>query len=138
MKSDKVRDHLANERTFLAWIRTALGLLGLGFVLARMGLFLRQIAITASNVEGEGASASAQALVKGLSTGQEFLFTGIVFLVIGTMIGGWSAWIYRKNLRAIDAEQFEPALWPVVVLTGVVVLGGLVVIGLVCWRVVGG
>ena len=38
-------NHLANERTFLAWVRTALSLLGLGFVLARMGLFLRQLAV---------------------------------------------------------------------------------------------
>jgi uncharacterized membrane protein YidH (DUF202 family) len=35
--AEKIRDHLANERTFLAWVRTALGLIGLGFVLARMG-----------------------------------------------------------------------------------------------------
>ncbi len=40
----RARDHLANERTFLAWIRTALGLIGMGFVLARMGLFLEQLA----------------------------------------------------------------------------------------------
>lgn len=30
------RDHLANERTFLAWIRTALGLVGLGVLLERL------------------------------------------------------------------------------------------------------
>ena len=33
----EARDHLANERTFLAWLRTALGLVGLGVVLARVG-----------------------------------------------------------------------------------------------------
>jgi putative membrane protein len=32
------RDHLANERTFLAWVRTALGLVGLGVLLERLGL----------------------------------------------------------------------------------------------------
>lgn len=30
------RDHLANERTFLAWVRTALGLVGLGVVIERL------------------------------------------------------------------------------------------------------
>ena len=34
----------AAERTFLAWIRTGLGLMGLGFIVARFGLFLREIA----------------------------------------------------------------------------------------------
>jgi putative membrane protein len=33
-------DYLAAERTFLAWIRTGLALMGFGFVVARFGLFL--------------------------------------------------------------------------------------------------
>jgi putative membrane protein len=36
-------DYLAAERTFLAWIRTGLALMGFGFVVARFGLFLQQI-----------------------------------------------------------------------------------------------
>jgi putative membrane protein len=36
-------DHLAAERTFLAWIRTGLALMGFGFVVARFGLFLEQL-----------------------------------------------------------------------------------------------
>jgi uncharacterized protein (DUF302 family)/uncharacterized membrane protein YidH (DUF202 family) len=38
-----VRDHLAAERTFLAWIRTGIALMGFGFVVARFGLFLQQL-----------------------------------------------------------------------------------------------
>lgn len=37
------RVYLAAERTFLAWIRTGLALMGFGFVVARFGLFLREI-----------------------------------------------------------------------------------------------
>jgi len=36
------RVYFAAERTFLAWIRTGLGLMGVGFAVARFGLFLRQ------------------------------------------------------------------------------------------------
>ncbi|MGB9338629.1 MAG: DUF202 domain-containing protein, partial [Polyangiales bacterium] len=36
-RDSTARDHLANERTFLAWIRTALGLVGLGVLLERLG-----------------------------------------------------------------------------------------------------
>ncbi len=116
----KVTDHLANERTFLAWVRTALGLIGLGFVLARMGLFLRQMA----------ASADA----KGFQTGHEFIAVGIVFLVIGTLLGGWSAWMYDNNRRGIETDTFTPAKWSIYVLTGVVVIGSLVIVGLSVWR----
>lgn len=38
-----LRDYLAAERTFLAWIRTGIALMGFGFVIARFGLFLRQM-----------------------------------------------------------------------------------------------
>jgi putative membrane protein len=37
------RVYLAAERTYLAWIRTGLGLMGVGFAVARFGLFLRQL-----------------------------------------------------------------------------------------------
>ena len=36
-------DYLAAERTFLAWVRTGLALMGFGFVVARFGLFLQQL-----------------------------------------------------------------------------------------------
>ncbi len=38
-------DHLANERTFLAWIRTSIAITGLGFVVVKFSLFLRQISL---------------------------------------------------------------------------------------------
>lgn len=41
------RDHLANERTFLAWVRTALGLVGLGVLLERLGVGGEAIAVMA-------------------------------------------------------------------------------------------
>ncbi|WP_229216389.1 YidH family protein [Dyadobacter sp. 3J3] len=36
-------DHLANERTFLAWVRTSIGIMGFGFVVVKFSLFVRQI-----------------------------------------------------------------------------------------------
>lgn len=39
----RARDHMANTRTLLAWIRTGVALIGLGFVVARFGLFLRAL-----------------------------------------------------------------------------------------------
>ncbi|HVA79290.1 MAG TPA: DUF202 domain-containing protein [Candidatus Binataceae bacterium] len=51
-------DYLAAERTFLAWIRTGLALMGFGFVVARFGLFLREIAMTthSRSLESTGVS----------------------------------------------------------------------------------
>jgi putative membrane protein len=40
-----LRDYLAAERTFLAWTRPGLALMGFGFVVARFGLFLQQLQV---------------------------------------------------------------------------------------------
>src|SRR2546429_9181019 len=37
------RDHLANERTLLAWVRTSIAIMALGFVVARFGLLIREL-----------------------------------------------------------------------------------------------
>lgn len=40
----KATDYLANERTFLAWIRTSIAVIGLGFVVAKFSVWLRELA----------------------------------------------------------------------------------------------
>lgn len=44
------RVYLAVERTFLAWIRTGLGLMGVGFAVSRFGLFLRELSASATHL----------------------------------------------------------------------------------------
>lgn len=44
------RVYFAAERTFLAWLRTGLGLMGVGFAVSRFGLFLRQISAEKSHL----------------------------------------------------------------------------------------
>jgi putative membrane protein len=60
-----LRDYLAEERTFLAWIRTGLTLMGFGFVVARFGLFLEVMQITrgASVPQSHGLSRWAGAVI---------------------------------------------------------------------------
>ena len=45
------RVYLAAERTLLAWVRTGLAMMGFGFVVARFGLFLHEIASTRSSAK---------------------------------------------------------------------------------------
>ncbi len=47
--SEDPRVYFAAERTLLAWIRTGLAMMGFGFVVARFGLFLREIQATSAN-----------------------------------------------------------------------------------------
>ncbi len=74
--STRARDHMANARTLLAWVRTSVALMGLGFVVARFGLFLRELVAQrvappepghASAVIG-GAMVAAGVVITALST----------------------------------------------------------------------
>ena len=62
------RVYFAAERTFLAWIRTGLGLMGVGFAVARFGLFLRQMQAGVSHapVHATGISVWSGVLLVGL------------------------------------------------------------------------
>ena len=71
-RSASPSDYLAAERTFLAWIRTGLALMGFGFVVARFGLFLREIAMTTHT--------------RPLQSGGVSLWIGTTLLLIGVCV----------------------------------------------------
>ncbi len=87
-----LRDYLAAERTFLAWIRTGLALMGFGFVVARFGLFLEQLRLIdhASSVPSYGVS-------------QWF---GTALIAVGVAVNLSSAWRHVRLVRELD--QGEP------------------------------
>jgi putative membrane protein len=80
-----LRDYLAEERTFLAWIRTGLTLMGFGFVVARFGLFLRMLQVTK-----EGAAAPAHSISPWIGT---------AFIIVGVAVNLFSI---RRHLRLVD------------------------------------
>jgi putative membrane protein len=56
----KATEYLANERTFLAWVRTSVSVMSLGFVVAKFGLWLRELAARFSpNIPNDGSGLSA-------------------------------------------------------------------------------
>ena len=78
---------LAAERTFLAWIRTGLALMGFGFVVARFGLFLREL---------EAAQHIQRRSGHGVS-----LWLGIALVVLGVFLNLAALVRYRRYLRQI-------------------------------------
>ena len=82
-------DSLAAERTFLAWIRTGLALMGFGFVVARFGLFLNQLAL----IEHLHSAASY-----GLS-----LWFGTALIAVGVLVFVLSAWHHIRLVRDLNS-----------------------------------
>ncbi|MHB1960465.1 MAG: YidH family protein [Acidobacteriaceae bacterium] len=69
------RVYFAAERTFLAWIRTGLALMGFGFVVARFGLFLRELSMRNS----QPSQFSTQTTGPSLWLGTALVIVGVIF-----------------------------------------------------------
>ena len=91
---NRARDHLANERTFLAWVRTGVALVVFGFAIGRFSLAMRQLtSLGARPVQTAGLS---------VWLGAGSIVAGIVLVVVGLIR-------YRKTRTQLDAGTFEPA-----------------------------
>jgi inner membrane protein YidH len=91
-----VRDHLANERTFLAWVRTAVTFIGLGFAVDQL---------LAPEVGGE--------------------LLGLGLIVVGGALMAPALMGFRRTARAIDRGDYAPAVVTNTVLAAVVLLGAI-------------
>lgn len=89
--NDAVRDHLANKRTMLAWARTGIAVMALGFVVSRFGLLLRELRLTISRQLPEGVSTVFGATLVAIGG----------FLIILATVD------YLRTGRAIDRHAYH-------------------------------
>ncbi len=95
------RVHMANERTFLAWIRTSIGIMAFGFVVEKFALLIQQapyFAGTHGNIPAVPAS-------HGYSS-----FLGILLIGIGAFMGALAFVRYKKVEKQIDTDSYHPSL----------------------------
>ena len=91
------RVYFASERTLLAWIRTGLAMMGFGFVVARFGLFLREMA-TMRDVPPQGHSGLS------LSVGTTLVIFGVVVNILAAV----KHWRDIRRLERGEALQITP------------------------------
>lgn len=97
-----VRDHLANERTLLAWMRTALTVIGLGFIIDRLAL---------EDAPGDTLSA----------------WIGIALVLLGGLLAAGGAWSFLRARRELTTGSYTPAVGLHLALVAAVVAGALAV-----------
>jgi putative membrane protein len=84
-------DYLAAERTFLAWIRTGLALMGFGFVVARFGLFLQEIHVIAPEVPSPK---------HGLS-----IYFGTALIAAGVFVDLFASWSHVRLVGQLNRGE---------------------------------
>ena len=93
-QSGNITDHLANERTYLAWLRTGIATIGLGFVVARFGLVIRELT---------GISAIPETSYH-LSS-----IIGIALAIMGGLMVLLAFQRFARNQNRIRAGNYEPS-----------------------------
>ncbi len=105
----KINEYLANERTFLAWIRTGIATISLGFVIARFSFWLREIAISNGK--------QLEIPRTGLS-----LPIGLGMVAFGALMTLLAHFRYQAIQRAIANDLPHPRPTLIVITTSAVVL----------------
>ena len=111
------RVYFAAERTLLAWVRTGLALMGFGFVVARFGLFLREIA-------GSHAEPSPR-------ESEVSLWIGAALVIVGMAVSLFAAATHWHTVRRLDRNQplhFRPLAFGVMVALALSLIGLVMVV----------
>jgi putative membrane protein len=99
--SERLQQYLANQRTFLSWVRTSIALIGLGFAIERFGLFLQQFRLIADPDTAGNAAASA--------TAHEYsALVGIGMIVTGTGLIIYALKNYLDSNKTIASGRYMP------------------------------
>lgn len=96
----KVRDrrvHMANERTFLAWIRTSISIMAFGFVVEKFSLFVKQLSYYISKEATPPPAGYTSVL-------------GIILVGLGAIMGALAFFRYKAVERQIDTDTYVPSL----------------------------
>lgn len=115
-KIEHSREHLANERTFLAWIRTSLGIIGLGFVVVKFSMFVREMELMVQRPHQVQSAPSYT------------LTSGIVLIVIGAICTLTAFIRYKKTQRSILEGRFHQSNLLITVVTALMLVAAAVLV----------
>lgn len=111
---ERTREHLANERTFLAWIRTSIALMGFGFVIVKFSLFIKQLSLLLQT--------------KDLPSNVYSSIVGVVMVAIGVIITILAFLQYKKNEKQLKNNYFVSSSMLSLLVTLIILIGGIFLI----------
>jgi uncharacterized membrane protein YidH (DUF202 family) len=99
------RVHMANERTFLAWIRTSIGIMAFGFVVEKFALFVRQMDRFLTHTTGKNLTPLALSSGPGISS-----IVGVMLIGLGAVMGLLAFIRYKNVEKQIDRDTYHPSI----------------------------
>jgi putative membrane protein len=110
-----INEHMSNERTFLSWIRTGIGIMVFGFVIVKFSLFVNQLPSTFfkdSTIPKNGLT----------------IFIGISLVLTGAITILLSYWKYRQVHKLLQRGEYLYSTMLLTILTVVIFLMSIIII----------
>jgi putative membrane protein len=121
-KIDRQREHQANERTFLAWLRTSIALIGFGLTISRFGLFLHELQINLTSQNN-----LTHSFISSQTIGISLVIVGIIVIIL-------AVWRYNQVFLQIEQANYQPNRLMVWITAAIVIILGLLSIPFLLWR----
>jgi len=118
--SERLQQSLANQRTFLSWVRTSIALIGLGFAIERFSLFLQQVRLIANSNSTNNISSA--------TTNEYSALIGIGMIIIGTGLIVYALKNYLDSNKTIASGKFAPKNTIVYTASAVIIGLGIIMI----------
>jgi putative membrane protein len=116
-----IRDHLANERTYLAWIRTSIGIMAFGFVVEKFSILIEELAYLLGGAAQKSLMLSA--FHKSYSS-----YIGVGFVALGALFSLFALIKFRTTQKQIKERSYHPSSILIAFLTLLVFLFGIFLI----------
>jgi putative membrane protein len=114
-RKPNANDHLANERTFLAWVRTSVGIMALGFVVVKFSLFVKQLSLVVGKEYDQHPHGYSGAI-------------GIFLVAAGAVTSGLAYVGYRRTEKQLREGKYQHSSLLITLLTCFIFVVSLLVI----------
>ena len=114
-KNKMINEHMSNERTFLSWIRTGIGIMVFGFVIVKFSLFVNQLPATFfkdSTIPKNGFT----------------IFIGIALVLTGAITILLSYLKYKQTHELLQKGEYLYSTMLLTILTVVIFLMSIIII----------
>lgn len=124
-KTDRSQQYLANERTFLSWMRTSIALVGLGFIISKFSFFLKEFRLVIerntdeiNELAVENSNFSVDQLSNWIGIGTVFLAIILILLALKN---------YIDIHKSITTQSYSPDHRIIYTTTAIIIILSIIV-----------